>query len=210
MRSAATDVLEAHANLLPMTLLLQNTCHQAIIRLAAHPDTHPLHAPIRRAAGHYVSSHRSSLHRLTHFFKVQPTEIKALIPARRAPTSNLKCPYKTHIAVTRESAAKEHHELQDKIQVYSDGSGHDGKIGAAAILFCVGAHPRTLCYYLGTDKEHTVYEAEMVGLTLAAKLLATERDLIFPLSISVDNQEALLSGESFQSNPGSYLATKFQ
>ncbi|KAG2036351.1 hypothetical protein BDR03DRAFT_866226, partial [Suillus americanus] len=63
---------------------------------------------------------------------------------------------------------------------------------------------------LGTDEKHTVFEAEMVRLTLAAKLIATEQDLTFPLSISVNNQAAVLPGESFYSNPGSYLATKFQ
>jgi ribonuclease HI len=63
---------------------------------------------------------------------------------------------------------------------------------------------------LGTDEEHTIFEAEMIGLTLAAKLIATEQNLPFPLSISVDNQAAILSSESFQSNLGSYLATKFQ
>ncbi|KAG2030854.1 hypothetical protein BDR03DRAFT_840085, partial [Suillus americanus] len=67
-----------------------------------------------------------------------------------------------------------------------------------------------LRYYLGTDKEHTVFEAEIVGLTLAAKLVATEQDLTFPLSISASNQAAVLSSESVQSNPGSYLVTKFQ
>ncbi|OJA13527.1 hypothetical protein AZE42_13860 [Rhizopogon vesiculosus] len=48
--TTATDVLEAHSNLLPTSLLLQNTCHRAIIRMAALPATHPLYIPIRRAA----------------------------------------------------------------------------------------------------------------------------------------------------------------
>jgi ribonuclease HI len=100
--------------------------------------------------------------------------------------------------------------LQDHIQVYSDGSGHNGHIGAAAILFRAGKCLCTLQYYLGTEEEHTVYKAEMVGLTLAAKLITSEQDPTFPLSISVNNQAAVLSSESFQFNPGSYLAIKFQ
>lgn len=43
-----------------------------------------------------------------------------------------------------------------------------------------------------------------------AKLIATERHLTFPLSISVDNQASIQSGESFQSHPGSYLADRFR
>jgi len=64
--------------------------------------------------------------------------------------------------------------------------------------------------HLGTAEEHTVFEAEEVGLTLAAKLIATERNLRFPLSIFVDNQASIQSGESFYSRPGSYLADRFR
>jgi hypothetical protein len=55
----------------------------------------------------------------------------------------------------------------------------------------------------------SVFEAEEIGLTLAAKLIATEPELTFPISISIDNQAVILSGESLQSNPGSYLADRF-
>ncbi|KAG2138353.1 hypothetical protein DEU56DRAFT_736319 [Suillus clintonianus] len=50
----------------------------------------------------------------------------------------------------------------------------------------------------------------MVGLTLAAKLIATEQQIEFPLSISIDNQAAIVSGERFHSGPGAYLSLKFQ
>ena len=41
LRSMATDVLEAHANLHPLDLRIQNICHQAAIRLASHPTLTP-------------------------------------------------------------------------------------------------------------------------------------------------------------------------
>ncbi|OAX35507.1 hypothetical protein K503DRAFT_670526, partial [Rhizopogon vinicolor AM-OR11-026] len=55
----------------------------------------------------------------------------------------------------------------------------------------------------------TVFEVEEVGLTLAAKLIATEPRLIFPLSISIDNQASIQAGESFYTRPDSYLADRF-
>jgi hypothetical protein len=67
----------------------------------------------------------------------------------------------------------------------------------------------TLKFHLGTDKEHTVFEAEEVGLVLAARLIATERQLIFPISILVDNQASIQTSESFYTRPGSYLADHF-
>jgi hypothetical protein len=48
--------------------------------------------------------------------------------------------------------------------------------------------PKILRYHLGTTGDHTVYEAEAVGLTLAAQFLSMEDGVTFPVSIFVDNQ----------------------
>jgi hypothetical protein len=45
--TTATDVLDLHANLLPVELLFHKVCHRAAVHLATLPDTHPLHAPFR-------------------------------------------------------------------------------------------------------------------------------------------------------------------
>jgi ribonuclease HI len=207
MRTTPTDLLEVHANILPMSLLLQNACHRATVHIATHPSSHPLHDPIRRAANRYVGSHRSSLHILTRQFAIIPRDIESLNPAHKPPQhSNI---HRVRIANSKQKAIEEHIRLTDTIQIYSDGSGHEGKIGAAAVLFRAGQQPRTLCYHLGTDKEHTVFEAEAVGLNLAAKLLAMEIDPIFPVSILVNNQAAIQSGKNFHPCPGSYLTDLF-
>jgi len=199
--------MEVHANLLPTSLLLQNACHQATMRLATLPDTHPLYLPIRKAARQYISSHRSSLHCLTQRFDILPESMETLRPACRPPSS--KNPWTTHIAINKDLTIEEHEQLTDLIQVYSDGSGYKGRIRAAAILFRAGKRPRTLWYHLGTEEEHTVFEAEEVGLMLAAHLIATEPDPTFPISISVDNQASIQSSKSFHTRPGSYLADHF-
>ncbi|KAG1781471.1 hypothetical protein EV702DRAFT_962229, partial [Suillus placidus] len=192
MITTATDILEAHANLLPTTLLLQNTCYCAIICLATHPKSHPLYEAVRRAVRNYVASHRSSLHRLTHRYSIIPDDIETLIPSHRSPSS--ANPWSMHIIETKEDAIREHEHLADNVQVYCDGSGYQGKIGAAVVLFRAGRPPRTLHYHLGTDEEHTVFEAEEVGLTLAVRLISTEQDITFPISISVDNQASIKAG----------------
>lgn len=89
MRTSATDIIEAHANLLPTPLILQNACHRAILRIAALPNTHPLHAPVRKAASRYVTAHRTSLHRLTHRFDISPNTSPTLDqkPMDRPPCS---------------------------------------------------------------------------------------------------------------------------
>lgn len=208
MRTTATDALKVHANLLPTTLLLQDACHHAITRISSLPKTHPLFVPVRNAAKCYVTSHRTSLHRLTHRFDISPEMIETLTPAKRPPST--KNPWTPHIADSKEQAIAECEQLTDQIQIYSDGSGHKGNIGAAAVLFRAGQRPRTLRIHLGTKDEHTVFEAKEAGLTLAARLLATKQDSSFPVSILIDNQASILAGESFYTRPASYLADHFR
>ncbi len=60
------------------------------------------------------------------------------------------------------------------IKVYSDGSSCGGKVGAAATL-TRGGVPLRSHYHLGPDSEHTVHEAELIGILLALQLIKTER-----------------------------------
>ena len=43
MKSTLTDLLDVHAGLLPVKLMLLCICHRATVRLCTLPDTHPLH-----------------------------------------------------------------------------------------------------------------------------------------------------------------------
>jgi ribonuclease HI len=203
MRTSPTDSLEAHANLLPIPILMQKICHCATVRLASLPQTHPLHRKLCWIANHNVRHHRSSLHNLLHTFRVFPNNIETIDPTRIVPTRTKA--WKTRIAKTKQSAIREQKELKDTIQIFSDGSGYEGGIGAAAVLIRNGQEPRMLRYHLGTDEEHTVFEGEMVGLTLAVHLLATEENITYPTSILVDNQAAIQTDGGTGSN---YLANQ--
>jgi ribonuclease HI len=54
-----------------------------------------------------------------------------------------------------------------------------------------------------------LYEAEVVGLTLAVKLLATEPNVVYLASIFIDNKAVIQFGESHNTKPGSYLVENF-
>jgi len=209
MRSTATDTLEVHAKLLPLEHRMQNLCYQAAIRLAAHPQSHPLHGPVQKAAQKYVKSHRSSLHQLYHASQLDIASVETITHSRHPP--NDRNPYSIDIAKTREQAIEDHDNNADEVKVYCDGSGIDGNIGAAAVLYRRGRpRPRILRYHLGSIANHTVYEAEAVGLTLAAQLLSLEDDLTYPASIYVDNQATMRSGDLFSTKSGHYLIDHFR
>ena len=60
-------------------------------------------------------------------------------------------------------------------QLYSDRLGLDGQVGAAAVLFMQGEEPKVMRFHLRTIADHTVYEAELVGLLLALHLCTVQR-----------------------------------
>lgn len=62
--------------------------------------------------------------------------------------------------------------------------------------------------HLGSDKEHTVYEGELVGMILAVDLLREEGGR-GTLALGVDNQAAIRATGAFCSKPGHYLMDIF-
>lgn len=82
--------------------------------------------------------------------------------------------------------------MEPDVKIFTDGSMKDGKVGAAAVLLRRGQPDRTLKVCLGSDREHEVYEAEMVGLQLGLHLLATE-GMVDEAGIYIDNQAVLMT-----------------
>ncbi|KAG2130236.1 hypothetical protein DEU56DRAFT_694152, partial [Suillus clintonianus] len=171
MRTTATDILDNHANLLPIPLLLQQICHRAALRLATLPQRHPLHPHLQHIIRYRnTARHRSSLHNLLATYRLYPKDIETLDFVDRS-NSHRSNVYKTHINRKEKDAIKEQKELKDEVQIFTDGSGHNGKVGAAAILLRAGQAPRKLRYHLGSERKHTVFEVEVIGLSLAAQLI---------------------------------------
>ncbi|KAF8466827.1 hypothetical protein JB92DRAFT_3150104 [Gautieria morchelliformis] len=87
--------------------------------------------------------------------------------------------------------------------VYSDGSMIDGGVGAAAVLYRGGVVRRVARKYMGTADEHTVFEAELLGAALGAKMLREEGRGAHTLSL--DNQVALQTTREERAISGQYL-----
>ena len=76
------------------------------------------------------------------------------------------------------------------MQLYSDGSGLDGQVGAAAVLLMQGEEPKVTRFHLGAIADHTVYKAELMGLLLALHLLRSEQGVTRTI-IHLDNLAVL-------------------
>jgi ribonuclease HI len=85
--------------------------------------------------------------------------------------------------------------MSPNVKIFTDGSMKDGKVGTAAVLIREGCEERTLKVCLGLDKEHEVYEVEVIALQLGLQLLL-EEPFAQSAAFCIDNQAVLRTIES--------------
>lgn len=206
LRSTATDVLDAHAGLLPVHHLLDLECYREALRLATLPTTHPLAPHIRRTSRRYVKRHRSALHHLFHIFDIRPDRMEKIDTV--GPQPNWKPVFTTSIAQDKKQALREEEECTgEPLRVYTDGSGYEGQIGASAVLIRSDRAPSSLRYHLGTDKQQIVFGGEGVGVLLGLELLRLEKTLrrVKHVQISLDNQPVIQALQNPKPRAGNYI-----
>jgi ribonuclease HI len=201
LRTTANDTLDAHANLLPFPLLVSKMVHRAVVRLAFLLDSHPLAAKVKRAAKRYVKRHRSPLHEIMHAYCLNPERMEKIQTVMFGPKWHPA--FSTRIPINKEQAVEEIETEGTQVVVYSDGSCIDGGVGAAAVLYKNGKEQRSARLYLGPESEHTVFEAELAGAAMGAKMLNVERRTRY--TIALDNQAAIQTTRRERAIPGQYL-----
>ncbi|KAJ6602891.1 hypothetical protein DFH09DRAFT_1069252 [Mycena vulgaris] len=173
------------------------------MRLATLPPTHPLHKPVANAAKRYVKRHRTPLHELMGEFKIKPGELEKVKAVRFG--ANWESSMAVSIRSSKDEALEAEQEDKARWKVYSDRSGIDGKIGAAAVLYRDDVEIRTSRLQLGDDTDHTVYEGEGVGENLGLGLLWAERDVEGDATIIIDSQPAINATTNTRSIPSHYI-----
>ena len=208
MRTTATDIMNAHADLLPFPLLIDKLCHRATVRMCTLPATHPLASHVRSAAARCVKRHRSQLHELMRAYvdPDTPTLMEKIQPIRHHP--GMPVAVRALIPASKDEAqlSDEDWVRKHKVTVYSDGSEKDNKVGAAAVLIRQGkSRMRTLRHHLGPSTKYGIYEAEIVGSILGAELIRTERAAVDNPSIALDNKSSIEATQQIRSRPSHYL-----
>ena len=86
LRTTPTDLLDAHADLLPFTLLVDKICHAATMRLATLPQSHPLHRHVQEAATvTFAKSSKSPVHHLLFTYNINPSQLETICPVCQGP-----------------------------------------------------------------------------------------------------------------------------
>ncbi|KAI0742790.1 hypothetical protein C8Q80DRAFT_1057294, partial [Daedaleopsis nitida] len=169
MFSTATDMLDAHANLLPLPLLVNKLCTCLAVRMSTLPKAHPLCTVVQKSAKCLIKHHQTPLHHLMHGFEIDPPSTETVLSVRRSP--RLPSPFTMIVSEDSERAVLNEEDNTALIKVFSDGSVLEGGVGGAAVLVEGDwVTWQSLRVHLGSKEEHTIFDAENVGLVLALEL----------------------------------------
>ncbi|KAF5340335.1 hypothetical protein D9611_007948 [Ephemerocybe angulata] len=214
LKSTAYDALDVHAGITPMDILLETVHKRAYVRLCTLPETHIL-GP--KAINAYCErdekrDHPSPIDIMARRYCIDPRTVETIAPSGRSPDAPKT--FDTLIEPDRELSIEHERNDDAPIKVYCDGSGIDGKIGAAASLYRgTDTRPmKTVHLHIGSKEEHSTYEAEWIGALLALWLISTiARDVIglVPISLYIDNQSVIKSIRNPRPATGQYIREAF-
>ena len=200
-RTMATDYVEAHANLMPIELLLKDLCLRAMTRMISLNDSHhPLTKVVRHSLRRPVKRHPSPIHTLA---KLSGLDLGDVAPPPQLSLEDVKRTlFRSVIAKTREASIEAERTDDARIKIFTDGSACGGGVGASAVMYETDQAGFTARkFHLGSEQDHTSYEAELAGALMAVHL-ATKAPPNSAVSIYVDNQSTLKAITSPPTGPG--------
>lgn len=210
LRSTAGDILDLHANLLPIQILLEQHNRRSYIRLCTLPESHMLNGHVW-AAHSNKAQHKEKpypLLSMAHRNDIPPSYVEKIGPRKRPPTYTPA--FDAHIDESRKDSIENEGNDKSRIKIYTDGSGIDDKVGAAALMYVDDEQePRKILHYhLGAKSDYSTYDAEWVGAVMAAWLIRTSDDMSIgsePLTVFVDNQSVIRCATKDSPGPAQYL-----
>ena len=180
-------------------VLIQTTWFivHCIVRRMYHLSTNEKHSdPIRNAL---------------KIFELDPRKFETIRPDITPPTYYKRV--KATISSERKDAIEAEAKDEADYKIYTDGSEHDGRVGASAIIFRKGI-PRaekSLTFHLGNSSRYTVTDAELVGALLGIWLLrTTPGSARRTFSLYTDSQTAVRHLTKQYAGPGSHIVNAFR
>jgi ribonuclease HI len=203
-RTTARVAINVEAHLLSPLQQLEQTALEATMRVRTTPlfaemapsgNSNTIQSPLNRSLSILESKYNIQLDRLE---KRQPH----IVPLWWIPPL-------TRIAESPEVAVKEHDATEPAtLCVYTDRSGIDGHVGAAAIAPALRGVRSKRIEYIGTATTSTVYAAELRGIELAFQiLLDVHATTTAPgkCTVSTDNQAAIQAMANPRCPSGQYI-----
>ena len=162
----------------------------APLLLRATAPTRPISKVVKGAATPVKKSHKPPRRASAKFMKET---------ARVGSESPAPISISPIIAKTRADAIQMDKEDKNDIKIYTDASGRNGEIGAAAVLYYGHIPPEIARYYLGKGTKYSVFEGECLGQLLGFRLLERKMKTLgtgnLRATFAVDNQDSLTCHE---------------
>src|SRR5215510_5360332 len=170
-RTTPTLAMQIESDLEPPWLRLQTKVLTSITRMQTLSTKHPIHHYLTEALRTRTAkiSHRSALENILQQFPLMTEKIEHIEPFIRPPWWTLKA--QVIISQDKQSAKAHHDQIQGTNHyigpqaIYTDGSGINNKIGAAACTT-----EQTLHQDLGPNEQFNVFTGEISAIGLATDI----------------------------------------
>ncbi|KAF8804567.1 hypothetical protein BYT27DRAFT_7106622, partial [Phlegmacium glaucopus] len=147
--------------------------------------------------------HHTPLHEVMYRFKLKPELMQKIAAMRQGP--KWKPAMAIRIADNKDIAKEEDRTDIARIKVYSDGSGLEGQVGVAAVLYHDGILRSSRRLKLGSLKHHTVFKGEGVGMILRLELIREEQRVSGRVPMGVDNTAAIITMQAIKPSPSHHI-----
>ena len=207
-KTTPTAAMEIESELQPPWIRLQTKVLLTIVRMRSLSPSHPIQEWLANALRTRTANvrHRSSFESTLQQFPLLTERIEAIEPFIRPPWWMPKA--KIQVSATKDEAQKLHDELGKKAAmqaIYTDGSGIEGKVGAAMYHVASG---NVCLQHLGTEAQYNVFAAELEAMCLSA-IEVQKNNQHCAWNLYTDSQAAIRAVDKPQRQSGQSIIKEF-
>ena len=195
-KTTSTRAMEIETELQPPHIRLETKVLRTMTRIQTLPQAHPLTGWFTKAINNRMkpTTFLSNLENLTiQYTNYATANVEKIYPFIRPPW--WIPPIQVRIEPTKEKAKDLHDSIiathtneTQSMHIYTDGSGINGHVGAAAYSPTTSD---TQQQYLGPETTHNVFAGELTAMKLATDMVGRNKERYTYIVIYIDSQAAI-------------------